>query len=116
MNKKLILTASLMSLSIAMHGAVYAGPLNCSQYKISKQAAMSALINSSSANLSVLECTDMIRDGTFLSLSANSSLNAASGKCVIYVQVSGIKNGNSKSCAGSGVAKLIENEMIKSIE
>jgi hypothetical protein len=84
--------------------AVSAEALQCSSYEVSKIAAMTAVAEPT------FQCSNMIRDGGYSQFDVSTSF--ANGACFLKVKVTGIINGNSKSCAVSKEVSKVENNRI----
>ena len=78
--------------------------LQCSGYEVSKMAAITAVAEQT------FQCSNMIRDGGYSQFNVSTSFK--NGACFLNVNVSGIINGNSKTCSVSKEVDKVENNRI----
>ena len=83
---------------------------DCANYKVSRNAAIEAFADPTYV------CSDMMRDEAYSSLSIKTYFDTASGKCMLNARMSGIRDGNSKTCNVTKKVREVKNNMVLHVD
>ncbi|MEA9602733.1 hypothetical protein VC188_11465 [Polynucleobacter sp. MG-28-Ekke-A2] len=82
----------------------------CPNYKVTRNAAITALAEPTYV------CSDMMRDEKYSSLNFKTFFDKATGRCMLSIGISGVVNGNSKTCNVTRKVKEVEDGKVTFIE
>ncbi|MBU3588755.1 hypothetical protein [Polynucleobacter sp. 80A-SIGWE] len=82
----------------------------CSGYKVSRMVAIASFADPTYV------CSDMMRDDAYSSLNIKTYFDKSSGKCMMNIRMSGIRDGNSKTCNTTKKVIEVKNNLITSVE